>query len=85
MSETLHELVERVQGPIQGQARGALVNGGSSGLPAPVWTLERVIKSHVLLCLGHFGGDVCKSAVALGVGKTTLYRWLHTWGIGVKR
>jgi transcriptional regulator of acetoin/glycerol metabolism len=81
-NETLLELVERVQGNVRPADPAAVL-----GIPVPPlsWTLERVIKGHVLLCLSHFQGDVQKSAAALGVGKTTLYRWLHTWDIVVRR
>jgi hypothetical protein len=30
--------------------------------------------------MAKFGGDVCAAAKALGIGKTTLYRKLKSWG-----
>jgi DNA-binding NtrC family response regulator len=45
------------------------------------WALEKVIRAHTLLCLAHFAGDVVKAAKALGIGKTTMYRWLKEWDV----
>jgi len=46
-----------------------------------VWALDRIIKSHVLFCLSHFNGNAFQAAKALGVSKTTLYRWLKEWDV----
>jgi transcriptional regulator with PAS, ATPase and Fis domain len=44
------------------------------------WALEKVIQAHVAECLLCFNGDRVAAAKALGIGKTTLYRWLKEWG-----
>jgi transcriptional regulator of acetoin/glycerol metabolism len=43
--------------------------------------LEEVERREFSRALAAFEGDVCEVAKALGIGKTTAYRRLKTWGL----
>ena len=45
-----------------------------------VLAFEEVERREVTHALIVFNGDVCAAAKALGIGKTTLYRKIKTWG-----
>jgi len=47
-----------------------------------VQRLEEVERREFARALVAFEGDVCATAKALGIGKTTAYRRLKRWGLG---
>ena len=49
-------------------------------MPVKISTLAEVEKAHILDVIEYFEGNVNKSAKALGMGKSTLYRKLKEWG-----
>lgn len=46
---------------------------------AAVRSLVQVTRTHALYVLNLCQGDVILTAKHLGIGKTTLYRWLRDW------
>jgi hypothetical protein len=46
----------------------------------PVRPIEEVKKREYLRALAYCRGDVCATAKLLGIGKSTLYRRLKSWG-----
>lgn len=44
-------------------------------------TLETLIKSHVLNVYRNKGYNMMQTARALGIGRTTLYRYLRRYGV----
>jgi transcriptional regulator of acetoin/glycerol metabolism len=55
-----------------------------SGTPAtlttpatPAWSLAPLIRLHAEAAIREFG--ILQAAKRLGVGKTTLYRWVRAW------
>jgi transcriptional regulator with PAS, ATPase and Fis domain len=42
-------------------------------------TVNEVLREHVLETLERHGGNRAKAARELGVGRTTLWRWLEQW------
>jgi transcriptional regulator of acetoin/glycerol metabolism len=47
---------------------------------AIICPLDDIIRRSVLQAMDACSGDVQMTARMLGVGKTTMYRWLREWG-----
>jgi transcriptional regulator of acetoin/glycerol metabolism len=45
--------------------------------PEPIQSLKKVIREHVLKVWAEHGGNVTTVAQALGIGRSTLYRYLR--------
>lgn len=56
--------------------------GGCQETGTTVQRLEEVERREFARALVAFEGDVCATAKALGIGKTTAYRRLKIWGLG---
>jgi len=64
------------------QLAGVLASWGQWEQTATtVQPLEEVERREFSRALAAFEGDVCEAAKALGIGKTTAYRRLKTWGL----
>ena len=63
------------------EARPATSNFEACDAGPRSWALDKVIQAHVADCLLSFNGDRIATAKALGIGKTTLYRWLKEWRV----
>ncbi|MGB8931287.1 MAG: sigma-54 dependent transcriptional regulator [Anaeromyxobacteraceae bacterium] len=62
------------------------VTGALSAIPgdAPLLTLAEVERDHALRVLARVGGSQQEAARILGVGRTTLWRKLKSWGIAAE-
>ena len=61
------------------EVRGAA--GVPPPLPDPVLTLAEVERRQILAALEHFGANRAATAKALGIGETTLWRKLKSYGL----
>jgi len=52
---------------------------------APIKKLSQVEKETILEAIEYCNGNVVQAANLLGIGKTTIYDRLRTWGITIKR
>jgi transcriptional regulator of acetoin/glycerol metabolism len=68
--------------PVQMQQLAALISAWDAKRhdPVAVHPLDEVERREFTRALIVFNGDVCSAARALGVGKTTFYRKMKSWG-----
>jgi len=45
-----------------------------------VWGLQHAVDNHIRAALSAHDGNVTRAALALGIGRATLYRWLKDEG-----
>lgn len=64
-------------------ARGEPESDVSDLVPLGVGTVKEITKRHILAALKRHGNNVPATVQELGIGRATLYRHLHDWGIAL--
>jgi len=66
---------------LENEIGGNFSMGGTRAEGKPILRLEDMECTHILRIIGIHGGNITKSAKALGIGRNTLYRKMEHYGI----